>query len=187
MAKKIVAPAAPVVNARVDAIAPALKLARTINPANAITVVAAANAGYNPANRNVGRYTGMRVVEFQNACMVANATWQLDDCMMAALWAMEFPRAVGRVFAINGAMTPASAASVRDAIGIVRGVRSDYNRTGHGDATIPNGPKIPSVSYGTRRFDIHTNETNAPAVIAPAVTGKTKRTAKPAARKSAAA
>jgi len=150
-----------------------VKIARTINPVNVIDVVRKHNAGYTTAHRNVGRYTGRRVMAFQNACLVANAAWQLDDCQLAALWAMEFPMAVGRVFAINGRMGAPDAAAVRDAIGIVRGVRADYNRTGHGDPSIPNGPKTAIPAFGPSRFDFPELKPAA-APVATAKTGKSK-------------
>lgn len=128
---------------------------RTLTVANVLASIAKHNAGYTTATRNVGRHTNARIVAFQNMTLVHNAEWQLNDLQLAALWSIEFPAAVGRVFAMNalpGVRPLPSASSITDAIGIVRGVRSDYNRTGHGD---PNGkPKTESVSYGDKRFAV---------------------------------
>lgn len=159
-----------------------ITLARTVTPANIIDVVGRACRNHGVTARNVGRYTGMRVMAFQNHTMVRNAEWQLDDCQLLAVWTMEFPAAVGRVFAVNGRMNngAVTATDVANGIGIVRGVRSDYNRTGHGD---PNGkPATPAESYGAKRFDV------APAapVVTPAPVTATA-TRKPRTRKPAAA
>lgn len=146
-----------------------VKIARTVTPATIIEIVRTANRDHGVTARNVGRYTNTRIMAFQNASFVHNTTWQLDDVQLLALWAMEFPAAVGRVFAVNGRMGTPDMTAVRDGIGIIRGVRSDYNTTGHGDPT--GTPAIASTSYGTKRFDVVVPESNA----APAPVADTKK------------
>lgn len=110
------------------------------------------------AARNVCRFTGRRVMAVQNDTLRRNVSWQLDDVQLLALWRMCFPSASGRVFA----------APLRDAVGIVNGVRAHYNRDGHGD---PAGkPATESVRYGTK-----------PA-FTPVASAVTTASAKPAAR-----
>ena len=126
---------------------------RTVNPSNVVDVVKRANAGHTVtfASRHIGRYTGMRIVAFQNAQLERNRTAQLDDCQLAAMMAIEFPMAVGRVFALNGAYATPDASAIRNAIAIVGGIRSDYNRTGHGSGA---APKTPVDRFGASRFDV---------------------------------
>lgn len=146
------------------------KLVATVNPSNVIATVKSANVnhGITFATRNVGRYTGMRIVAFQNTMLERNRTAQLDDCQLAAMMAIEFPAAIGRVFAINGAYATPDASAIRNAIAIVGGIRSDYNRTGHG------GPKpaTPVDRFGASRFDV----ADTPKPAAPA-TRKTRKSA----------
>lgn len=150
----------------IDAI---VKLAGTVNPANVLDMIRKTTGTFTTPTRNVGRYTGQRIVAFQNWTLEQNATWQLDDCQLAFVWSVEFPFGVGRVFAMNplpGVRPVPSASAIRDAITIVRGVRSDYNRGTHAQ---PAGkPKTESMSYGSRRFDIHEPETAKPSNVADA-------------------
>jgi hypothetical protein len=165
----------------IDAI---IAIARTINPANVLATIAKTTGTFTTANRNVGRFTGRRVVAFQNWTMIENVRWQLDDVQLAFVWSVEFPSAVGRVFAMNtltGVRPVPSAASIRDAVSIVRGVRSDWNRTGHGDPA--GAPKIAAVSYGSRRFDVRGDE--SPTVTPKTVAPKTTVAPKPRLRKTA--
>lgn len=116
-----------------------VKIARGITVANASDKIARVNASdgraVNGPGKNVGRYTNRRIVAFQNWTLVENADWQLSDVQLLAVWRMEFPAAVGRVFV----------APIADGIRIVRDVRAHYNRDGHDD---PNGkPAVPSVAY----------------------------------------
>jgi len=118
-----------------------VRFAKTVTPANfadALTVVNR-NHGVTHAARNVGRFTGHRIVMFQNVMMRDNAGWQLNDCQLAFIMRAEFPAGVGRVFT----------ASPADGVRIVRGIRADYNRTGHGATWTRTEP---SVSYGPARF-----------------------------------
>lgn len=167
--RKPVTPATPVasIGATLDRI---VKIARTVTPANIIAVVTAANKNHGIVTRNVGRYTGMRVMAFQNASFVANVGWQLDDVQLLAVWVMEFPATVGRVFAINGTLGTPDNAGVRDGVSIIRGVRSDYNRTGHGVTPERKPVAVPSVSYGAKRFDI---AVPVAAVVPPIASPKT--------------
>lgn len=140
-----------------------------------LTMVATHTAGYTTATRNVGRFTGTRIVAFQNMTMVRNAEWQLDDCQLAALWSVEFPAGVGRVFSMNalpGVRPLPSASSITDAIGIVRGVRAAFNATGHGD---PSGkPATASVAYGAKRFAVSGGTVAPVADVAPAKPTRTR-------------
>lgn len=160
-APKPVAPVAPVA----DVMTPIVTMARTVTPANVIDVVGRACANHGVTARNVGRRTGMRVMAFQNHSFARNVEWQLDDCQLLAVWAIEFPAAIGRVFALNGRMGTPDGRAIADGIGIVRGVRSDYNRTGHGMAT--GKPAVESVAYGAKRFDVATPAI-VPAPVVPA-------------------
>jgi len=143
----------------IDAI---VKLAATVNPANVLDVIAATTGNHTTTTRNIGRFTLRRIVDFQNWSLEQNAAWQLDDCQLAFVWSVEYPGAVGRVFGMNalpGVRPTPNAAAIRDAISIVRGVRSDFNRGKHANTV----PAVPSESYGSRRFDIRgTEHTNAP-------------------------
>jgi len=143
----------------IDAI---VKLAATVNPANVLDVIKSTTGTHTTATRNIGRFTLRRIVDFQNWSLEQNAAWQLDDCQLAFVWSVEYPGAVGRVFGMNalpGVRPTPSAAAIRDAISIVRGVRSDFNRGKHANTV----PAVPSESYGSRRFDIRgTEHTNAP-------------------------
>jgi hypothetical protein len=159
-----------------DPLAALIAIARTCNPTNVVDVIRRAIVNHGVTARNVGRTIGMRVMAFQNHTFARNAVWQLDDCQLAALWTLEYPAAVGRVFAMNGRLSTPDAASVRDAIAIVRGVRADYNRTGHGMGA---KPAVESTSYGTQRYDIAVPT----ATVVPAATKPAAR--KPALRKTA--
>lgn len=156
-----------------------IAIARTVEPATFMARLATAtrNHGVTLAGRNVGRFSGARVTAFQNMTLVRNADWQLNDCQLAFVWRAEFPMAVGRVFI----------GSVADGVSIVRGVRSDYNRTGHGD---PNGkPKTESESYGAKRFDfgpVVAPSRTAPSANATGTAAPVTTPAKRNARKSAA-
>lgn len=150
-------------------------VARTVTPDTFTATLGRVNAnhGVTLAGRNVGRFSGMRVTAFQNHTLRANADWKLDDVQLAFMWRAEYPMAVGRVFI----------GSVSDGVSIVRGVRSDYNRTGHGD---PAGkPATASESYGARRFDfgpVVAATRTAPSPTASGVAPATgKRASKPAA------
>lgn len=165
-----------------DPLAALIAIARTCNPANVVDVIRRAIVNHGVTARNVGRTVGMRVMAFQNHTFAGNAVWQLDDCQLAALWTLEYPAAIGRVFAMNGRLSTPDASSVRDAIAIVRGVRSDYNRTGHGMGA---KPAVESTSYGSARFDIAV-PTATVAAPKPATTKRGHaKTAKPALRKTA--
>lgn len=156
---------------------------RGVTPDTIIAVVRKFNADApTTGNRNVGRFTGARIMAFQNDSFVGNATWHLDDVQLLAAWCMEFPSAIGRVFAVNGRMGTPDMASVRDGIGIVRGVRADYNRGTHGQNGVV--PTPGSVAYGATKFSIV-----VPAPVAAPVatsTPKSTRVVKPTAKKSAA-
>src|SRR5215211_7414905 len=130
-------------------------IARTITPDNFADVVGAVNASaaIPHAARNVGRFTRGRIGDVQNETLRDNESesMRLDDVQLLAVWCMEFPAAVGRVFDAN--REPSQSAIVRG-VGIVRGVRADYNRPGgtnphHGAkfAVVPNS----SNSYGMKR------------------------------------
>lgn len=157
----------------VDVLTAFVATLRDVTVDNAIAFVTATIRG-NTAVRNIGRITGTRVMAFQNMTLIRNAEWQLDDCQLAVLWACEFPRNVGRVFAMNGIERPADASSVAAGISIVRGVRAEYNRNGHGEPT--GKPAVESVAYGAKRFTV-------PAVsvtVESAAPAKTKRVRKTA-------
>lgn len=145
-----------VTGAIADSFDNAVRIARTVTAATFDAIIggtgtngSAHASSVTHAARNVCRFTGRRVMAVQNDTLRRNVEWQLDDVQLLALWRMCFPSASGRVFA----------APLRDAVGIVNGVRAHYNRDGHGD---PAGkPAVESVRYGTK-------PTFAP--VAPAVT-----------------
>lgn len=161
--------AARIGNAVLSSIDDVVAMARTVTPANFNDMLARANANHGVlhAGRHIARFTGHRVMQTQNDTLTRNAEWQLDDCQLLFVWRVLFPMSSGAVFT----------ASMRDGIGIVRGVRADYNRTGHG---MPSGkPAVESVSYGAKRFDVAENGNVKPATV-PA----TKPATKPAASRA---
>lgn len=154
----------------------AVGIARTVNASNIDAVVDAANRdtiARNAPGKNVCRFdNASRIMAFQNMTFVRNATWQLDDVQLIALWRMAFPGAVGRVFA----------RSVRDTVGMINGIRADYNRNGHSDPAWIRGTTPASVRYGAKRFDF------GPAIVAPTPVAEPvapTRTRKPVAPKPA--
>lgn len=119
-----------------------VRMARTVTPENFAVMVgrSTANHGIIHAARHIARFTGHRVMQTQNATLAANAEWQLDDVQLLFVWRTLFPMSSGKLFT----------GSIADGVGIVRGVRADYNRTGHG---LPSGkPAVESVAYGAKRF-----------------------------------
>ena len=118
--------------------------ARTITPANFAAELERVNRdhGVLHAGRHIARFTGHRVMQTQNETLKMNATWQLDDIQLLFVWRALFPMSSGKLFT----------GSIADGVAIVRGVRADYNGTGHG---MPTGkPAVKSVSYGAKRFEI---------------------------------
>lgn len=160
--------------ASLASLADVVSLARTVTVANFDDVLARAtvNHGVLHAGRHVARFTGHRVMQTQNDTLRDNATWQLDDVQLLFVWRVLFPMSSGKLFT----------GSIADGVGIVRGVRADYNRTGHG---MPSGkPATESVSYGAKRFEF--TKPAAPIVPPNPVIVTPKRNArKPAARKTA--
>ena len=134
-----------------------ITMARTVTVANFADVFARAtiNHGVVHAGRHVARFTGHRVMQTQNDTLARNAEWQLDDVQLLFVWRVLFPASSGRVFT----------GSIADGISIVRGVRADYNRTGHG---MPTGkPAAESVAYGAKRFDFGPVTSAVPPVTVP--------------------
>lgn len=128
----------------VDSLASLVALAKTVTAANFADTLASVNRDHGVIHgaRNVARFNGWRVQYAQNTTLAQNAEWQLDDVQLLFVWRALHPVAVGKLYA----------GSIADGIAIVRGVRADYNRTGHG---MPTGkPATESVSYGARRFDV---------------------------------
>jgi hypothetical protein len=91
-----------------------------------------------PEHRHKGLFTGMRVQRFQNWQLDQNARYRLTDAQILAVMRVEFPQAIGKVFT----------ADLTTGLGIVAGIRSDYNRTGHNGPTPQERGMQPSVSYG---------------------------------------
>lgn len=162
-------------NVVLASVADVVRMARDVTVANFANMIArsTANHGVLHAGRHVARFTGHRVMQTQNATLVDNATWQLDDVQLLFVWRTLFPMSSGKLFA----------GSVADGVAIVRGVRADYNRGGHGD---PAGkPATESVSYGTRKFTFPSAGTVAtvpaqPVIVTPKTGGRLvarKRTA----------
>lgn len=106
-------------------IADAFKIARTITGANIDEHVRAANVGHvvNAPGKNTGRFTSTRIVRFQNTTLLENVERKLTDVQLLYVWRVEFPSAVGRVFT----------ADWKTGVSIVRGVRAEFNRNGHGE------------------------------------------------------
>lgn len=107
-------------------LADAMKIARTATMANAAELVAAANVGFivNAPGKNVGRFTGTRITRFQNTTLLENPKWRFTDVQLLVLWRIEHPSATGAVYA---------SPDIRRAVGIVAGVRAEFNRDGHGE------------------------------------------------------
>ncbi len=121
-----------------------ITFARMVTVATFADMLARVNAdhGIVHAGRHVARFTAWRVMYAQNHTLQQNAEWQLDDVQLLFVWRALFPMSSGKLFT----------GSIADGVSIVRGVRADYNRTGHG---MPTGkPKVESVSYGAKRFEI---------------------------------
>lgn len=136
-----------------------ITIARTVTVANIANMIATHTADHGTlhAGRHVARFTGHRVMQTQNDTLTRNSEWQLDDVQLLFVWRVLFPVSSGKLFT----------GSIADGIGIVRGVRADYNRTGH---DMPSGkPAIESVSYGAKRFDV------TPAVVVSPVTVSTAK------------
>lgn len=106
-------------------IADAFKIARTITGANIDDHVRVANVGHviNAPGKNVGRFTSTRIVRFQNSTLIDNVERKLTDVQLLYVWRVEFPSATGRVFV----------ADWKTGVAIVRGVRAEFNRNGHGE------------------------------------------------------
>jgi hypothetical protein len=112
----------------IKSIADLIAVGRNVTPANWVAVVGRftgpdGRGGVSHASRNVGRFTGMRIVDFQNVWMADNNG--LDDCQLAAIMRIEHPAASGGLYTRDAAT----------AVGIVRGIRAEYNRNGHGSKT----------------------------------------------------
>lgn len=152
--KPAATPATPAPTTFAGMVATIVTMVRAVTVDNVTAIVARANAGHTPTNRNTGRYTGRRIMAFQNESLIANNAWQLDDLQIAALWAIEFPGAVGRVFGLNGRMGAVTPAVIMDAVSIVRGVRADYNRTGHGMYDTKRVPDVIANAFGPKRIVI---------------------------------
>ena len=148
MAKKNVAPrtvrTARTVSDVVTTLDQLIARARTVTVANFTAELERVNRdhGVVHAGRHVARFNAWRVMFAQNETLKRNADWQLDDVQLLFVWRALFPMSSGKLFT----------GSIADGIAIVRGVRADYNRTGHG---LPTGkPSVESVSYGAKRFEI---------------------------------
>lgn len=108
--------------------------ASTVNAKNIDAKITAFNASSTPDKtpaRNVGRYTGMRVVAFQNSLFADNVTRQLTDVQLLFVLRVEHPNASGAI--VTG--------SIATGLGIVRDVRAHINRNGH-DGPMPSTPLI---------------------------------------------
>jgi len=127
---------------RLRTMADAIVAARHVTPANVDAMIARFNAnhGVTLAARNVGRLSGGRIMDVQNDFMADNRG--LNDLQIAFVWRVDFPAAVGRVFT----------ADVPTGVQIVRGVRAEYNRNGHGSKSDA-WKTTKSVSTGPARFD----------------------------------
>ena len=154
----------------VNSLADMITVARSVTVATFAATLDRVNRdhGVLHAGRHVARFTAWRVMYAQNETLRLNADWQLDDVQLLFVWRALFPMSSGKLFT----------GSIADGIAIVRGVRADYNRTGHG---MPSGkPAIESVSYGAKRFDIPGTSVGTvppnPVIVEPV---------KPAARKPA--
>jgi len=157
-----------------NSLADVVTLARTVTVATFTATVERANRdhGVLHGGRHVDRFNGWRVMFAQNNTLAKNAEWQLDDVQLLFVWRVMFPMSSGKLFTGN----------IADGIAIVRGVRADYNRTGHG---MPTGkPAIESVSYGAKRFDIPGVSVGTipanPVVVEPTKTPTRKSTRKTA-------
>ena len=127
---------------RVRTIADAIAVARHVTPANVDAMVTRYNTnhGVSHAARNVGRLSGGRIMDVQNDFMADNHG--LNDLQIAFVFRVDFPAASGKIF--TDAMPVA--------VSIVRGIRADYNRTGHGSKS-DTWRTVKSVATGPTRFD----------------------------------
>jgi hypothetical protein len=109
------------------------RMATAVTPANIDATVARLNAGFtvNGPGKHIGRFTGRRIVDFQNRSFVENADRKLTDVQLLFVWRVEFPMATGAVFTSDW----------KTGVRVVRGVRADVNRGGHAGAAsgIPAG------------------------------------------------
>ena len=127
----------------IKSLADLIAVGRTITPANWTAVVGrfTANHGVTHASRNVGRFTGSRIVDFQNVWMADNHGF--NDCQLAAIMRIEHPAASGSLYA-----NPDPAV----AVSIVRGIRAEYNRNGHGSKT-ETWRTVRAERFGPASFD----------------------------------
>lgn len=135
---------APRTSTVVDTLDALITIARTVTVATFTDTLARVNTNHTVvhAGRHIDRFNGWRVMYAQNVTLAKNADWQLDDIQLLFVWRCMFPMSSGKLFTGN----------IAGGIAIVRGVRADYNRTGHG---MPTGkPAVESVSYGAKRFDV---------------------------------
>lgn len=155
----------PVAIANVKTFADVLNVAATITPDNFGATLSAINATANVAHvaRNVGRFTGGRVMDVQNAMMRDNRT--LDDLQILFVWCADYPMASGRLYGAN--REPGSVAAIVAGIGIVRGVRAEYNNPNgtnpHHGAKFP--VTTPSVMYGPKKFTFAVATARIPAAV----------------------
>lgn len=119
-----------------------VSVARHITPSNfdAMIVRFTANHGITLAARNVGRYTGSRIMDAQNVFMADNMG--LNDAQILFALRVDFPAAVGRVFIADNAT----------GVSIVRGIRAEYNRNGHGSKN-DTWKTVKSEPFGPSRFE----------------------------------
>lgn len=126
----------------IKTLADAVNVAGRVTPANFAAMVERFNRdhGVTLAARNVGRLSGGRIMDVQNAFMADNGG--LNDLGILFVWRVDFPAAIGRVFVADGPT----------GVGIVRGVRAEYNRNGHGSKS-DTWRTVKSASTGPVRFD----------------------------------